>query len=1026
MLCYLVDPIFQVINTAGKPATGGYIEVYVHGTGDKYYCASDFDGTLHPFKIPLDSLGSNIILADDANAYDIYAYNRYGSLLMSRYNVAVSKSEGGNSSRKGTIHKIGLWPVSSSDPSPKPSEYWVLDLESTNDNEPSGYDRLTVERARDIHNTGSFFGLRTIHVQNPYDDNLLLETYYEYIAMAQTFELKLAYIDDLNQLSEYTLGNFGEYVGVYSVNEKAISVGKLHRYSLGDGTVDGETPIYGSWLIDLDKPDPNGPEGYARVTPAEFWQSTAVNGEVPVYLQDKNANNSLTYAYLSRTDVTKSGSTVTSVFAYFVRSGYGNDLSVYEGFRFTKLEGSDYLQKATATEDYFAALSQTSGDARYLQLSGGTMTGPITLAADGLHTNNAAGFTADQYGNFKHARNNAADDWTLRANSGSATFSFNWETGVINIGIWEATKIGIAYGGTGATSASDARTNLDVYSKSEVDNALPKATSSTPSMDGTASVGSETRWAKGDHVHPTDTSREATANKTTTVRQNGQADNTKFPTEAAVRTAIDSALSSAYHAAGSKTVAQLTSSLLVAANQGNVYNVTDSGTTTADFVEGAGRPITAGDNVGICDVGGGVYKFDLLSGFVDLSGYLAANGDGSDVTASFTATSTRTNISTGEKLSILFGKIAKWLGDLKALAFKDKVDTADIETNAVTADKVKDDETLPVNVTGSAAYATTADTAIKLPTAYGGFDYQEGYRLLATVTAPSAWSDRICSFSVFETAAGKTDPSGLKGTLTVQIRNNSGSYSYGAYYRGVDSNDFDIIVISNDNHSISVYVYSSGGKYGGLQLVLASSSGYTGNPKGLSGLTLYSNNGIQATVTGNAVIIYKAVTPVGNGWVPLSNSSGVGSSLEPVYVSSGGNVLKCENRIHDLTLQSKTIKVAGEMTNRYLVCDRQDWTGTANNPVFTPVDPYALAEWINRGDVIQVDFTTYDWWGEKYPGLIVEAQCSTLSGDTRVICTNLRVLRQKIVNQQPTMNFAWSNIITDEDTNIKYMEFQSL
>lgn len=95
MLRYLVDPIFQVINTAGKPATGGYIEVYLHGTRDKYYCSSDFNGTLHPFKIPLDSLGANIILADDANAYDIYVYNRYGSLLMSRYNVAPVHGSGG-------------------------------------------------------------------------------------------------------------------------------------------------------------------------------------------------------------------------------------------------------------------------------------------------------------------------------------------------------------------------------------------------------------------------------------------------------------------------------------------------------------------------------------------------------------------------------------------------------------------------------------------------------------------------------------------------------------------------------------------------------------------------------------------------------------------------------------------------------------------------------------------------------------------------------------------------------------------
>ena len=36
---------------------------------------------------------------------------------------------------------------------------------------------------------------------------------------------------------------------------------------------------------------------------------------------------------------------------------------------------------------------------------------------------------------------------------------------------------------------------------------VPSASSLTPEMDGTASTGSSTTWAKGDHVHPTDTSR---------------------------------------------------------------------------------------------------------------------------------------------------------------------------------------------------------------------------------------------------------------------------------------------------------------------------------------------------------------------------------------------------------------------------------------------------------------------------------------------------------------------------------------
>lgn len=91
---YLLSPEFEMINSAGKPLTDGWIEVYIHGTRDKYYCCSDFDGTLHPFKIPLDSLGANVVLADPSQTYDVYFYNKYGSLIMSRYNV---KCQGGGS-----------------------------------------------------------------------------------------------------------------------------------------------------------------------------------------------------------------------------------------------------------------------------------------------------------------------------------------------------------------------------------------------------------------------------------------------------------------------------------------------------------------------------------------------------------------------------------------------------------------------------------------------------------------------------------------------------------------------------------------------------------------------------------------------------------------------------------------------------------------------------------------------------------------------------------------------------------------
>ena len=48
---------------------------------------------------------------------------------------------------------------------------------------------------------------------------------------------------------------------------------------------------------------------------------------------------------------------------------------------------------------------------------------------------------------------------------------------------------------------------------------------------------------------------------------------------------------------------------------------------------------------------------------------LGTSGNGSNVTVAFTAASTRANIATGEKLSVAFGKLAKWFADLKTVAF---------------------------------------------------------------------------------------------------------------------------------------------------------------------------------------------------------------------------------------------------------------------------------------------------------------------------------------------------------------------
>ncbi len=90
-------------------------------------------------------------------------------------------------------------------------------------------------------------------------------------------------------------------------------------------------------------------------------------------------------------------------------------------------------------------------------------------------------------------------------------------------------------------------------------------------------------------------------------------------------------------------------------------------TTDATPTQGSTNPVQSG----------GVY--------LALTNKLDKTGDGSNVTAAFTAASTRANIATGEKLSVLFGKIAKWFADLGSLAFKSTVAKSDLANDVQTS-----------------------------------------------------------------------------------------------------------------------------------------------------------------------------------------------------------------------------------------------------------------------------------------------------------------------------------------------------
>lgn len=91
-----------------------------------------------------------------------------------------------------------------------------------------------------------------------------------------------------------------------------------------------------------------------------------------------------------------------------------------------------------------------------------------------------------------------------------------------------------------------------------------------------------------------------------------------------------------------------------------MFNISNDFVTDDTFKEGAGHSYPAGVNVFRTNDG----YWDCLAG-----SFQTPNGDTKDNVTAFVQASTRANIASGEKHSIIFGKIAKWFADLKTVAF---------------------------------------------------------------------------------------------------------------------------------------------------------------------------------------------------------------------------------------------------------------------------------------------------------------------------------------------------------------------
>ena len=91
-------------------------------------------------------------------------------------------------------------------------------------------------------------------------------------------------------------------------------------------------------------------------------------------------------------------------------------------------------------------------------------------------------------------------------------------------------------------------------------------------------------------------------------------DDDDVPTSAAVYRAMSAMLTGVFHPAGEKTVAQLTSALLIEEHIGYCYLITDSGVTDNNWFGGAGQTIEAGNMAVVNRASNGSFKFQLQKG----------------------------------------------------------------------------------------------------------------------------------------------------------------------------------------------------------------------------------------------------------------------------------------------------------------------------------------------------------------------------------------------------------------------------
>lgn len=172
-----------------------------------------------------------------------------------------------------------------------------------------------------------------------------------------------------------------------------------------------------------------------------------------------------------------------------------------------------------------------------------------------------------------------------------------------------------------------------------------------------------------------------------------------------VNSAINTKVASTYKPAGSISAEGVSKFTPAEQYLGNVYNVSEQFTTTANFIEGAGKTYPAGTNIVVVKAVDDSYKFDVLAGFVDLSPYAKTT----DINAKLDK---KVDKVTGKDLSAndFTDDLKAKLEGIAAGAQVNYIKSVDTQFTVDTAGKLTLNAIAPTKITGIDAYANKIET----------------------------------------------------------------------------------------------------------------------------------------------------------------------------------------------------------------------------------------------------------------------------------------------------------------------------